>query len=77
MPFVRVLLEPVRSAEPPTISGSAGTRASSANSEAERVAISFGAVAERLLQLAHRRGEPLCRQLAAGAALELGALFGG
>src|ERR1700704_4817456 len=42
MPFGLVLLEPVRSAEPPINSGSAGTRDSSANSEAARVAISFG-----------------------------------
>ena len=33
--LARVLLEPVRSAEPPIISGSAGVRASSANSEAD------------------------------------------
>src|ERR1035437_332981 len=45
--LVRVLLEPVRSAEPPIISGSAGIRLSSANSQAVRVAISFG-VAARL-----------------------------
>ena len=43
--LVRVLLEPVRSAEPPIISGSAGTRLSSANSEDERVAMSFGVAA--------------------------------
>src|SRR5665647_2428903 len=43
--LVRVLLEPVRSAEPPIISGSAGIRLSSANSQAVRVAISFGAAA--------------------------------
>src|SRR6478609_7789013 len=42
MPLMRVLLEPVRSAEPPIISGSAGIRFSSANSQAVRVAISFG-----------------------------------
>src|SRR5476649_2370941 len=40
--LVRVLLEPVKSAEPPIISGSAGIRLSSANSQAVRVAISFG-----------------------------------
>ena len=40
--LVRVLFEPVRSAEPPIISGSAGIRLSSANSQAVRVAISFG-----------------------------------
>src|SRR5665811_586921 len=43
--LVRVLLEPVRSAEPPIISGSAGIRLSSANSQAVRVAISFGLAA--------------------------------
>src|SRR5664279_3349586 len=43
--LVRVLLEPVRSAEPPIISGSAGIRLSSANSHAVRVAISFGVAA--------------------------------
>src|SRR3569833_2985265 len=43
--FVRVLFEPVRSAEPPTISGSAGIRLSSANSHAVRVAISLGEAA--------------------------------
>ena len=38
MPLTRVLLEPVRSAEPPIISGTAGTRASSAAPECARVA---------------------------------------
>src|SRR5665213_1774223 len=47
--LVRVLLEPVRSAEPPTISGSAGIRLSSANSQAVRVAISFGLAASDCL----------------------------
>ena len=45
MPFGRVLLEPVRSAEPPIISGTAAVRVSSAVSEATRVAISFGVAA--------------------------------
>ncbi len=45
MPFGRVLLEPVRSADPPTISGTAAVSASSACSEAMRVAISLGAAA--------------------------------
>src|SRR5476651_429907 len=43
--LVRVLLEPVRSAEPPIISGNAGIRLSSANSHAVRVAMSFGVAA--------------------------------
>ena len=45
MPFGRVLLDPVRSADPPTISGTAAVSASSACSEATRVAISLGAAA--------------------------------
>ena len=45
MPFGLVLLEPVRSAEPPIISGTAAVRLSSALSDAARVAISFGAAA--------------------------------
>src|SRR5215208_6872514 len=48
MLLVLVLLEPVRSAEPPSISGIAGTRLSSANSDAVRDAISFGASASDL-----------------------------
>src|SRR5258706_9761929 len=43
--LVLVLLEPVRSAEPPSISGIAGTKVPSANSDAVREAISFGASA--------------------------------
>ncbi len=43
--LVRVLLEPVRSAEPPIISGTAGTSASNANSDDERVAMSLGLAA--------------------------------
>src|ERR1039458_6132786 len=43
--LVRVLLEPVRSAEPPIISGNAGIRLSNANSQAVRVAMSFGVAA--------------------------------
>ncbi len=74
--LVRVLLEPVRSAEPPIISGTAGTSASSANSEAERVAMSFGVDGERLLERGNRAGERLRRQVAAHAALEFGALGG-
>src|SRR5260370_715525 len=45
MPFGLVLLEPVRSAEPPSISGNAAVMASSALSDALRVAISLGAAA--------------------------------
>ncbi len=45
MPLGLVLLEPVRSAEPPIISGTAAVKASSALSDAARVAISFGAAA--------------------------------
>src|SRR5947207_799603 len=43
MALALVLLEPVRSAEPPTISGSAAVKTSIAFSDATRVAISFGA----------------------------------
>ena len=45
MPLARVLFEPVRSAEPPIISGSVAVSASSVSSEAARVARSFGACA--------------------------------
>jgi len=45
MPLGLVLLEPVRSAEPPIISGAAAVSASSAVSDAARVAISFGVAA--------------------------------
>ena len=64
-PLVRVLLEPVRSAEPPIISGSAGIRLSSANSEAVRVAMSLGCRRELFLHCAHRGRERLLRQIAA------------
>src|ERR1039457_7377101 len=52
----RVLLEPVRSAEPPIISGNAGIRLSRANSQAVRVAMSFG-VAARLCLTARTASE--------------------
>ena len=45
MPLGLVLFEPVRSAEPPIISGIATVNISSAPSDATRVAISFGAAA--------------------------------
>ncbi len=45
MPLGLVLLEPVRSAEPPIISGTATVSASSAVSDAARVATSFGVAA--------------------------------
>src|SRR5262249_1564460 len=45
MPLGLVLLEPVRSAEPPIIPGTAAVSASSAVSDAARVAISFGVAA--------------------------------
>src|SRR3981081_2309957 len=45
MPFGLVLLEPVRSADPPIISGTATVRVSSAVSDAARVAVSFGVAA--------------------------------
>ena len=55
MPLTRVLLEPVRSAEPPIISGTAGGRALRAHvRDALRVAISFGARRERCLDLRRR-----------------------
>ena len=72
MPFGLVLLDPVRSADPPIISGTAAVSASSAVSDAARVAISFG-VAASFSFAAHRGGELLRRQLAAHAALEFGA----
>ncbi|CEG09408.1 hypothetical protein BN961_02834 [Afipia felis] len=52
MSLMRVLLEPVRSAEPPTISGTAGISTSSARSDAVRVAMSFGASASAAFILA-------------------------
>ena len=45
MLLVRVLLEPVRSAEPPIISGSAGIRLSSANSHGRAGRDFFGSAA--------------------------------
>ncbi len=45
MPLGLVLFEPVRSAEPPIISGTAAASASSAPSDAMRVPISFGVAA--------------------------------
>ena len=45
MPLGLVLLEPVRSAEPPIISGTAAVSVSSAVSDAARVATSFGVAA--------------------------------
>ena len=45
MPFGLVLFEPVRSADPPIISGIAATSVSSANSEAARVAMFLGSAA--------------------------------
>src|SRR5437667_12788419 len=45
MPLGLVLLEPVRSAEPPIISGTAALSASSAVSDATRVATSLGVAA--------------------------------
>ena len=64
-----VRLEPVRSAEPPTSSGSSGASASIAFCEALRVAM-LSAFAVRLLE--HRRGvlRPACRKLARHAAPE-------
>ena len=70
--LVLVLLEPVRSAEPPIVSGTTPLITSSAISDDLRVA-TFGLLGgELLLVLGDRRVEA-CRQLAADAALELGA----
>ena len=73
--LVRVLLEPVRSAEPPIISGTAGMRLSSANSRRRARGDVLRRGGERLFHRAHRVVERL-RQVAAHAALELGALAG-
>ncbi len=76
MPFGLVLLEPVRSAEPPIISGAAAVKASIAFSEAMRLAISFGAAAS--FSFTSRTAAAILsgRQVAADAALEFGALLG-
>ncbi len=76
MPLGLVLLEPVKSAEPPIISGTAAVKASSALSDAARVAISFGAALSFSFTRADRGGELVLRQLAGDAPLELGALVG-
>src|SRR6266542_1763536 len=77
MPLMRVLLEPVRSAEPPMSSGTAGTSASSAISEALRVAIFLRRGRELLLDGLHRRGEGALGKLAAHSALEFAAQLRG
>src|SRR3972149_1331890 len=82
MPLGRVLFEPVRSADPPIISGTAAVSASRANSEALRGAVSLGGGARVFgggganfpLPAAARRREAVLRQVAANAAVELGAL---
>ncbi len=55
--LARVLFEPVRSAEPPIISGSAAVRVCSAEFDDERVAISFGVAAKVFLHRLHGRLE--------------------
>src|ERR1041384_5940339 len=59
-PFLwgRVLSEPVRSAEPPIISGTVVVRIPSAFSEATRVAISFGVLASSCLNLRTASSRP-------------------
>ena len=73
MPFGLVLLEPVRSAEPPSSSGSAGVRSfeRGLGGISRRNVLWRGG--ELFLELPHRRGEPLFRQLASQPALELDA----
>src|SRR3954453_19276932 len=58
MPFARVLFEPVRSAEPPTISGTTAVSIPRAFSDATRVAISFGALASSCLNLRNASPSP-------------------
>ena len=72
--FTMVRLEPVRSAEPPTSSGSAGTRASSTFCDALRVAMvsAFGVVSA---SSAWTVPVEIGRQLALHPALELGGVL--
>ena len=75
MPFGRVLLEPVRSAEPPIISGSAGGSASRApHSEADARGDLLRRFGELLLQASMTAVESLSGRSPRRPALEFGAL---